>query len=66
MSSKNRQLQQVIYDNVDRFYKANPEIWLYEQNAIKTSGALTYDKEFDREKFKKNYCKHIDFIAHFE
>ena len=66
ISSQNRQLQQEIYDNVDRFYRDNPERWLYEQDAIETNGTLTYDKKFDREKFKKSYCKHIDFISRFE
>lgn len=53
--------QKVISDNVDR-----SELWMCEQDAIDTRGVLTYDSDFDREQFKESYCKHIDFISHFE
>jgi len=60
------QLQRIIQDNIDRFYKENPENWMYEQGAIKNRNILSYNSKFDKEKFKENYCKHIDFIAHFD
>lgn len=63
---RNGDVQRVIQDNVDRFYKDNPETWLYQQGAINTYDVLTYKNNFDREKFKESYCKHIDFIAHFD
>ena len=59
-------LQKVIYDNVDRFFVSNPEKWLYDTSAISTKGVLTTDCKFDVNKFKENYCKHIEFISHFE
>lgn len=58
--------QRVISDNVDRFYIGNPENWLYQQGALNTQDILTYNSKFDKEEFKENYCKHIDFISHFE
>lgn len=58
--------QKIITDNIDRFYVEDYEMWMYQQNALDTQDILTYDNRFDREVFKENYCRHIDFIAHFE
>ena len=63
---KNGDGNRIIQDNVDRFYKDNPETWLYQQGAINTYDVLTYKNDFDKEQFKEDYCKHIDFIAHFD
>ena len=63
---KHSEQQRVISDNVDRFYIGSPENWLYQQNALNTQDVLFYDSDFDKEQFKENYCKHIDFISHFE
>lgn len=55
----------VIQDNVDRFYISSPDIWLFQHDAINTYDVLM-NGNWDREKFKENYCRHIDFISHFE
>lgn len=66
VNRQTEQVQRIIQDNIDRFYKENPENWMYEQGAIKNRNILSYNSKFDKEKFKENYCKHIDFIAHFD
>lgn len=55
----------IIQDNVDRFYISSPDVWLFQHDAINTYDVLN-NGDWDREKFKENYCKHIDFITHFE
>lgn len=58
--------QKIISDNIDRFYIDEPETWLHQRDALSTQDTLTYDTEFDKEQFKENYCKYIDFIGNFE
>lgn len=58
--------QKVISDNIDRFYIENYEQWMYQHDAINTNNVLASDGIFDKEQFKENYCRHIDFISHFE
>ena len=65
VNRQNGQEQRIIQDNVDRFYKEN-EDWIYQQGALNTRDITIYNSKFDKEKFKENYCKHIDFIAHFD
>ena len=55
-----------IQDNLDRFYNDSPDRWLYQRDAINTHDVLMFNNNFDKEQFKENYCRHIDFIAHFE
>jgi len=58
--------KRVIFDNVDRFFATDPELWIYESGAIDTKGVLKPRCGFDAQKFRENYCKHIEFISHFE
>lgn len=55
-----------IQDNLDRFYNDSPDRWLYQRDAIDTHEVLMFNNNFNKEQFKENYCRHIDFIAHFE
>jgi len=55
----------IIQDNVDRFYISSPDVWLFQHDAINTYDVLK-NRDFDKEQFKDSYCKHIDFISHFE
>lgn len=55
----------IIQDNVDRFYISSPDVWLFQHDAINTYDVLK-NRDFDKEQFKESYCKHIDFISHFE
>lgn len=55
-----------IKDNIDRFFYADAQIWLYEQYAINTQNVLTPKTNFNLEKFKQNYFDKMDFLSHFE
>jgi hypothetical protein len=48
-----------------RFYISSPDVWLFQHDAINTYDVLK-NRDFDKEQFKDSYCKHIDFISHFE
>lgn len=58
--------ERIIFDNVDRFFIKDVELWTYESGAINTMGILKFRCGFDVQKFKEKYCKHIEFISHFE
>lgn len=58
--------QRIIFDNVDRFYVSNSEVWLSESGVVDTKKLIVYQGGFDAQKFRENYCKHIEFISHFE
>lgn len=55
-----------IRDNVDRFFYAEAQNWLYEQYAINTQNVLTPETNFNLENFKQNYFDKMDFLSHFE
>lgn len=55
-----------IRDNVDRFFYAPPNVWLYEQHGLSTNKVLTYETNFDVKSFKRNYFDKMDFLSHFE
>lgn len=55
-----------IKDNIDRFFYADAQIWLYEQYAINTQNVLTPKTNFNLEKFKQNYFDKMDFLSRFE
>lgn len=66
ITKDNGNINVFIQDNLDRFYNDSSDRWLYQRDAIDTHDVLMFNNNFNKEQFKENYCRHIDFIAHFE